>query len=121
MQRAIFFDLGRNPTPPVDIRENDSKKVISLCLEGATDLRENLHLALDMLDQKGSGDLLVVFEQNSLGKEDLFVGSNVECFSEEFVKFCMVQREKLRVDIVTDYPDLPSKLRLEACKHSSAR
>ena len=31
MQRAIFFDLDRNPTPPVDIRENDNKKVISLC------------------------------------------------------------------------------------------
>ena len=84
-------------------------------------MRENLHLALDMLDQKGRGDLLVVFEKHSLGKEDLFVGSNVECFSEEFVKFCMVQREKLRVDIVTDHPDLPSVLRLEACRHSSAR
>lgn len=119
LQQDIFFEMNRNPTFPVDIRENDSKKVISLCLESATELRENLHLALDMLAQKRSGNVLVVFEKSSLGEGSLFEGSNVECFSEEFVKFCMAQREMVKVDIATDYPDLPPKLRLEACRHSN--
>lgn len=116
LQRAIVINPGRDPICPVDIRTADKKKVISLCVLAASELKDNLHLAFDALASGSEGNVLVVFEQNSLGEDNLFAGENVTFFAEEFVQFCLILREQLRVDIATDCPGLPLVLRKEACR-----